>query len=1092
MIIPAVAFALFGGSAELKSVEAGKSLMSIGKLDEVHQKNIEQAGFAVAVKEWKDIQWDTVRQFNVIIFPGDFYLAADFLRESPAYSEFQNKCAILRRFLEEGGGIFIMDGLANTWSRSLPANDFLKSFDAGILPEAVIEQGTNNIFVQSKFVRLPWALTTDIADSPVTRGVKSLLWPSQGQTYQYGTYTLALKVGPEWQVVVRASKTACSIPLPDSFSIDITRQPAGAYPSSPPLMAIREVGKKGRLALLDINQMYMTLDGYHLIWDGIAMSKGNGPVASDWEKVLLQTYSWLAAPSVQSGTPGGYVAKEEGKTQKAIPAPLNWEFKPAAAHNYRGLVGLHTTLSSGKGEVKDFVGAAKKAGCNWIIFTEDYEKMDQEKWQVLQNECKANSDSDFLAIPGLQFKDQPGNNIIVFGEMAFPSRKLWEPQRFNPCTYIYNTGHCGVMLFNIKANPFRPNNLGNWTSFGIYTYKDGKLMDDSLDEYLYVQRNTFRVCPFSVHLIYSPEEVASEAQNGFQTYILSDSIDKIVEKITGYPARSQSPYPVNVSSGPEILDCRLLNNWPNLALPGGERWRFRISVASPAGLKEIRVVDDLRQFYRFLPGGEKEFTREIEGFHDRQKMFVVIAEDVKGGKAISGLTMPHILDMFYINCTDNMNTMGGYMRTKEIVYKGKVIQPPNGYEFHMSSGFSMGGWFAPAMQMFTKEAMEKGVPPCDEEYVFASRDMFISDRFIRYLYPPGTPVGRARPSGDPKYVLKRTADYDMTLRTWCFSPYEVEGYDLTLVEAKVKFKKDFTLTQDALNPIYVIGQGVKEYVMEGDLTSFAYTQDRAWVARQVPVQKSFVETQPLPENGGMVVYPSFTGVSGIFALSKGLGFKVAADQGRVARVEIGAYNMKKEIKAGDEISYRLLGASGRGPDDDQLERFKWVGKSMGVTGAPAYTVNPRQGKVKDTVYILNLEAEDYGFSGSISQAVLPAPLPVVVAGLNGNWDSGIWNKTDNSVRRFGVLDEQGYLEIDLATGKKDLYLGNFLVCDHPEVQLLLLEGNDRKVVFQIHNPTDQDVSVRVQPAKGFNRVFPFSWEQQVGKGSMQIVTVTKQ
>ena len=44
---------------------------------------------------------------------------------------------------------------------------------------------------------------------------------------------------------------------------------------------------------------------------------------------------------------------------------------------------------------------------------------------------------------------------------------------------------------------------------------------------------------------------------------------------------------------------------------------------------------------------------------------------------ISGVVMPHVPDFFYINCTDNMNTMGGYMRSAEIVHEGKVIPPPH-------------------------------------------------------------------------------------------------------------------------------------------------------------------------------------------------------------------------------------------------------------------------------------------------------------------------------------------------------------------------------------------------------------------------------
>ncbi|MCD6360642.1 MAG: hypothetical protein J7M38_07200 [Armatimonadetes bacterium] len=127
-------------------------------------------------------------------------------------------------------------------------------------------------------------------------------------------------------------------------------------------------------------------------------------------------------------------------------------------------------------------------------------------------------------------------------------------------------------------------------------------------------------------------------------------------------------------------------------------------------------------------------------------------------------------------------------------------------------------------------------------------------------------------------------------------------------------------------------------------------------------------------------------------------------------------------------------------------------------------------------------------------------VPVFVEGLNERWAAGILYKGDNELlvpvwrfnrvgdrycerrkvtgsnqlRRFAVQDGVGMLQVDTELGDRDVYLGNLLVCERPEVFLSLDDAREGKQVISADNPLDEAVTITIRPGPGFDLLGDFA------------------
>ena len=138
--------------------------------------------------------------------------------------------------------------------------------------------------------------------------------------------------------------------------------------------------------------------------------------------VLLQnSFRWLAAPSLQSEALGGYVTPADRLTPTEPPARGDHELSgdaprvrtipPCSSRRptptlFKGLIGAQTSLSGGSGTVAEYAAAAKQAGLDFLVFLEDFARLDAAELEQLKADCRQYSDDRADALPGLPTRQQ--------------------------------------------------------------------------------------------------------------------------------------------------------------------------------------------------------------------------------------------------------------------------------------------------------------------------------------------------------------------------------------------------------------------------------------------------------------------------------------------------------------------------------------------------------------------------------------------------------------------------------------------------------------------------------------------------------------
>ena len=1012
----------------------------------------------------------------------------------------EQKKQLLLDYVKAGGGMLFMRVQGWQFGKDIDAlNAWLKPADIEVLPEQVVDK-QNEIALESGY-KLSW--TGNLATHPVTEGVRGLFY-----TTYFGMYsdsTSPVKVGKEWVVLARGTKTAKSLRTTKG---DSPAAPAvGTYPSEPPLVAVRDYGK-GRLAVWPVNATLVWQDGYHMLWGrGLVMEGGVGHMHGDAARLMGNLMTYLAEPS--RARFGGFVPqKAKPKTEVGF-VRINWDkagYKGAyGKHCFVGLVGAKSSLSSGTGTPEQFIEAARKVGYDFIGFTEDLDKLTPDKFKQLGAVCKAASTETFKAYPGFAYLDESGNSWVTFSDRLKWPAKGWLSRKHPGRIKTNNPLSRGcqwppVVLIKSHSNPEKPFVQGNFKCLSLYTYENGKLVDDSLDVYLRLQRMRFQLVPMAVHIVTSPQAVKHARTNGFQTYVRwfdHNMVEALSSHIGRYKGRYVFTRTAFVSNGPVIEDARITNfATSDLAIPENDRIRIHVRATSPKGLKEVVLLDGDRAdpMRRYLPAGAKVFDTLIDLFHDRQYNLIVRATDSDGRVAIGWNAWTGVQENSYPRCSDNLNTMprGKWWGQPAHLHNVRGIE-----NYLVVRNFRYMG--LPAWH-----GLSESLRPAVEFYpVLVSRFGTIVDCRINDHYPP-TVDGNSDRTDRPECAVANQTVTGVVRHTM-FTPWQ-DGSMIELVEGDFTAKKAFTLNRAEIGRFHGRrgADCVSATLADGTLLCGKLTRRaRAYAG-------------PLPANGFVAAFPQpFRGSIGFIPLHDRMRF-LAFNGGRDytnLRLMLGAD--KRRVAAGDKLAYRYIGVIGQldGPPNNRF--VAEVRHTLGLVGKPAYTVTPSIGQVTDTRFTLKLKAQGHGFAATVSQARLPLHLPTLIKGLNPRWHAGIWYKgtcnfmvaewvvndmnqrhtvrrrrrKTNEIHHFPVMpDGTGMLQIDTAYGSKKVSIGNLLVAGSPDVCLTLVDWRPKRSACVVHNPTDRKITCTVRPGPGFTLLGQFQKEVTVPAGSSVKVT----
>ena len=120
--------------------------------------------------------------------------------------------------------------------------------------------------------------------------------------------------------------------------------------------------------------------------------------------------------------------------------------------------------------------------------------------------------------------------------------------------------------------------------------------------------------------------------------------------------------------------------------------------------------------------------------------------------------------------------------------------------------------------------------------------------------------------------------------------------------------------------------------------------------------------------------------------------------------------------------------------------------------------------------LLSIDGQQRGTAFRIPQVELPMALPVLVRNLNENWPAFLVDRDRRRWRPVGVLDRTAYATVDTNRQGWTLFIGHPVTASHADVVLSLAQISPDEWRLEVHNPTDRDLDVTVQPSPWFDLI----------------------
>ncbi len=1053
----------------------------------------------------------------------------------------------LEKFMNQGGGVLVVPPGSQPIMEGglLPVLQWLQGLGATAPLQGVFDPDRRQVIDWCEWPGAPeYVWTSEIEPSPVTAGVKTL-WYRTGIFDNYRPLSAPFVLDQQWTPLVLTG--------PQSYTVSWAEWPEKSYSpmtlvlqrafgelyTAPgrkqgrlPLLAVRSFGA-GRLAVFGCAPQDWFWSPYIPAMGGVALHRGFGDRPSDGWQLLSNLYRYLAEPSL-AGTALGGATTDRGQLFRAVPGPptpYDWKngaegglgssfagadplltdsVAPASkvsatatlASVPRGLVGAHTTYSTGKGTVAEWA-AAKAVGLDFLVILDDMAYLNAEKWEHLKADCKAASTADFLAYPGFEYKQELGTRgYFLNRDWVWPADKglFTKDGKRITTTHIYgaDTGPLVLWLgydqpvfngmqytggfFSHRTDPTPPWGHRAFGSFAVFSRDRATTLgqiEQTLPVFLTLQSQKLVISPMGLSLMYDPKEIAPAVKRGgpFLTLLgqkkdMGDLLDH-----GGNHCNAGRSSGLCATTGPSILTWNGSHTTPYVVprwdvakreedffVLDNYRFRVRLAAASPVGLAEIVIYDGDHGLYRrFLPGGKKQFEATLDFSNDQARHMVAVVKDTAGGVAVS----PEIQTETWLNrhylCSDRCNFGAG--------------------------NAGQGGWYTfpgPYTTQIGPETMCVGrwARPVISTDVLALRadldTRFETGGGNQYMY--GNPWHTYFQTWPLEQMnLHRTTYYwkgeyggDIFFR----EEYWPAGLDSIwdFPKPAQPFYPECRWTPDPKDAALPHWQLTAHTLNEVNLTSDVIFQqpfvDALTVAKDYTPGKASYDfrvagrrlTGPLPDQGApAVVQEGLAPAGGLFCLTgeadktgwswfvtgENLTYRLRTEAGK-ATLQIGWAAADKLGKKGAGYRAEVYALEGE-PTEAALAGMLSPAGLQATVGTPVaarvpYTFSAQQGAV--ALHVTDLSGIPFEW------------IPLEIRGLRTNTTAYYLEKGTGKIRPIGV-DPDGVGRVVLWRGKRnvDLFLGHPIPCSDPDLRYDAVRLADGTWILDVNNPTDQDRSV---------------------------------
>jgi hypothetical protein len=704
-------------------------------------------------------------------------------------------------------------------------------------------------------------------------------------------------------------------------------------------------------------------------------------------------------------------------------------------------------------------------------------------------------------VPALITRDMQHNSFIQCGYKSWPKEE--RVHRHNPKRMQdhlqYWMVDCNFPLrapFNFGKGMYPAWLHSGYDSFAVRTWENGNVVDEQVEGFQQNQEQGDRSRILAMNLISSPAQLAQVKEF---TYLQAGDMTRLGDSFTA--AQFSGGALSFVSTGPEVRYWAIENanrdTFGVFYVPGSERWRARLKVASTAPLKSVTIYDSTRVFRRFAVSGTAAEI-EVDGLHDTRHVFTAVIEDVNGGRAMTGAleTSDRLFAQYF--CSDRCNIMSGQscIRTADgheetvgstcNLYKaGRLLVGTVALREELPGidGSGGGTQFAlyPVMKLRAADGKSEAGSPLHritrpyenaDAIVFDTPIALRSETTENHIYGHADYVDPRRPAVDARVVqehfYRKPVNPSPVMAEFSFTGTDPAG--LKLVKGDLGYGQIYYHEKSRR---YNGGWGT-----HWSTEQFSQLFFRSWLERcgdvlviraNGKVEKRFTDAMPAGEytvptlHAGDSIF--VTGWSeGMFVLDGKLDIALLRIPSEQSWLLFGGSADTGTLRRGERSAVRVMNWKLGGADkgDAQVARWQRLGTDFGITGKPVYAVSATQGAVKATRYVLELAAKNNGFAGTIGKAELGQRLPVKVTGLNDKWTAGKVDLARKQWFPLGVRDGAAYTTVDTAEGEHQLYIGNLVTADNADLVLTLVPDNaDGKTCLDVHNPTAQSVTTNV-------------------------------
>jgi hypothetical protein len=1054
---------------------------------------------------------DVLRKFQVILVggaPHNYNIAQTKVAEG---ADFVQR---LDDYHKAGGGI-IFDPFGHDNDPKFWTDAFGKRYDAVALEEEIYDPPhvlhVNPLY---KSIRCDYFWTDAITKHPVTEGMKGLLLPRHGD-YDY-TGTVPMKFGKSWTVLVKGSETARTIGLADSGGASeavgadegaYSSQAKGSYAGSPEIVGVREDGSAGRMMVFPFHPAHTWSNFHSWVLNDAMMLNGYDTYPSDGMKMFLNACRWLAEPATKAGL-GGYVAPPEKLAAEVTPIDWSKEEFPAnswsgtasyfnartqmdvqmselvtsQSRDFKGIMGARTAYSDGTGTVADYVAEAKKLGLSFVVFLEDLQKIDDDKYAKLSADCKANSSADFRAIPGYFFRDTIGVQYDVLDAAQLPApANLTADRRVKAPSDIFVPGNNYVSggIFGLAESKMDPYFLLSYFTIAPYVYDNGKLVDDGFAMYRSLQGRLHHQTPVSITFVRSPADLAATVANAHLVVYHAQDMSMLAGRLG--PQKIWNPNPVYITNGPSITRWGSINPIGLPFAPGRQRVRFALEAHSDDGIEDVTILEARTgKVVRHFKPGAKDFDCTIDESHKDQWYLIPIITDTKGRTAL-GPTIETFQDggriSAYMDNVDSGAQVIGYDENHKKLnqwsawiaspfHKGSYPtgdMPSNPFAdeliYHGVDGSSIGcGHCAIDPQVVMGNVTEPKIGAFFFENWLASFDNLVgkfgaNGQFLEEPMQKLPGVGWSNAAAIPQPM----ENVDINTRVEAVRARYHAPFAANINEVDVTFKKDCPLTRINLAHTFNRVQTGPMYVTGKD-------RNGEWSELDDGAKDSVPRTGELGPGDYILVGSDYSGAPAVINLGP---TPIAYDySGQHLDVYVDGKN--RAMKAGDKIAARfmILNKSRDGQNNSAWIK-KFIADYAVGGGTPGYSYTLSQGKLHDVNYTLNLDPENGGAMVAVKKFDLPHNLLVKVSGMSPNAIAGRYDADKKQLLILPVYENTATTSVNTTLGDTNLYVGELFHCDDDNIILSCVQDGADKFQLEVHNPTDNAKTVKLSAVPGF-------------------------